>query len=227
MNTSEMPCSPTIWFETARQLLALLPNRSMRLDDEGYAAFEAAGLTRYRADATVTGLRWKDEVEANRDEEGVMVLRLREDEEERHPQQETPYQSEVPPPPASDAQKNYLKLLGYPGATGLTKPIEQLSLYDAGRAIKRLKRTADIKSQAEKLFPPKPPRAGQKMVLVTEELMEQLRTPKGGYRSSTTRMLGIGWPLPRAWRQAIVGRSIPIDPKQLEEEIRINQRVAA
>ena len=46
------------------------------------------------------------------------------------------------------------------------------------------------------------------MIVLTNELIEQLMTEKGGYTQATTDALGVSWPLQAGWKQRLIGTSI-------------------
>lgn len=187
---------PSHWFHVVRSFIELLPDRTLRLDDEGYAGLASAGLPSYQASAAITGLRWRGEVKGTYDNTGVLSVRLLNDDEAVVPFR-------------------------------LPESADQVDRYAAKKAFKSRRRTALVEAQADKLFPHRELRPGEQYTLITEELMRKLATPKGGYRGSTIRMLGVPWPLPLAWRQAIVGRAIPLRRDELEAELRMNQQAIA
>lgn len=45
------------------------------------------------------------------------------------------------------------------------------------------------------------------MVILTEELIEQLRTPAGGFNMKAMEAIG-AWPLSTGWEQRLVGTSV-------------------
>jgi hypothetical protein len=47
------------------------------------------------------------------------------------------------------------------------------------------------------------------MITVTKELLEELRTPRGGYTRATTDALGEPWPLQNGWTQRVLGKQVP------------------
>ena len=48
------------------------------------------------------------------------------------------------------------------------------------------------------------------MVKRTEKELDALKTPRGGYDAKTLKMLGVPWPPPKGWRQALLnGDPIP------------------
>lgn len=50
------------------------------------------------------------------------------------------------------------------------------------------------------------------MVKRTEAELEALKTKNGGYNRATLKMLGVPWPPPKAWRQAVLnGDPIPVN----------------
>jgi len=46
---------------------------------------------------------------------------------------------------------------------------------------------------------------------LTYEDTRMLETPKGGFKASTLRMLGIEWPPKSGWRDSLVGKEIAED----------------
>lgn len=42
--------------------------------------------------------------------------------------------------------------------------------------------------------------------IVTWELIERLKSAKGGYTKEATSYLGVGWPLKRGWKRRILGK---------------------
>lgn len=46
------------------------------------------------------------------------------------------------------------------------------------------------------------------MIVLTNEMLESLRTEKGGYTQATTEALGVAWPLQSGWKHRMVGVSI-------------------
>jgi hypothetical protein len=46
------------------------------------------------------------------------------------------------------------------------------------------------------------------MIVLTEEMIESLRTPRGGFNRATTDALGISWPLVSGWKKSLIGTSI-------------------
>lgn len=45
------------------------------------------------------------------------------------------------------------------------------------------------------------------MIVLTSELIEQLRTPKGGFNQRTMEQLGV-WPLVAGWKERLVGKKV-------------------
>ncbi len=46
-------------------------------------------------------------------------------------------------------------------------------------------------------------------VLVTEALLDQGKSKRGGWTKAQTGLLGLSWPLVRGWKRVVVGREIP------------------
>lgn len=40
----------------------------------------------------------------------------------------------------------------------------------------------------------------------TEEILERLKTKKGGYKRETLKLLGIPWPPPKGWKKDLIER---------------------
>ena len=47
--------------------------------------------------------------------------------------------------------------------------------------------------------------------ILTESILESLRTPAGGYDRRTLSLLGIGWPPYKRWKKNLVGTLIDSD----------------
>lgn len=45
------------------------------------------------------------------------------------------------------------------------------------------------------------------MIVLTEEHIEQLRTPAGGFNKETMEIIG-AWPLSEGWKERLVGQAI-------------------
>ena len=43
---------------------------------------------------------------------------------------------------------------------------------------------------------------------LTREIIEQHKTEKGGWTRAQLQAIGVGWPPPRGWVQAVIGREI-------------------
>lgn len=49
------------------------------------------------------------------------------------------------------------------------------------------------------------------MVTLTPELIERLKSARGGYTRATMTALGVEWPLQGGWRRRLAGRTFPAD----------------
>jgi hypothetical protein len=47
------------------------------------------------------------------------------------------------------------------------------------------------------------------MVRITRQIVESLRTEKGGFSRGPLAALGISWPLKHGWKKALIGTEIP------------------
>ncbi len=47
---------------------------------------------------------------------------------------------------------------------------------------------------------------------VTLDLIERLKTPKGGYKRRDLEAIGIPWPLVTGWKQRAIGQPIRANP---------------
>ena len=45
------------------------------------------------------------------------------------------------------------------------------------------------------------------MITITAELIEQLRTPQGGFNMATMEIFGV-WPLTEGWQQRLIGTQV-------------------
>ncbi len=43
---------------------------------------------------------------------------------------------------------------------------------------------------------------------LTREMIEQHKTAKGGWTRAQLQAIGVGWPPPRGWLQAAIGREV-------------------
>ncbi len=50
------------------------------------------------------------------------------------------------------------------------------------------------------------------MIVLTAELIQELRTPAGGFNQATMDAVGIGWPLREGWPQRAVG--LPVSDRK-------------
>ena len=44
------------------------------------------------------------------------------------------------------------------------------------------------------------------MINKTEEILESLKTNKGGYNQETLRLIGVPWPPPSGWKKDLIAR---------------------
>ena len=49
------------------------------------------------------------------------------------------------------------------------------------------------------------------MTIVTEAVLEKLKTYNGGYDRRTLEALKVGWPPKRGWRKNMIGKTVPDD----------------
>lgn len=46
-------------------------------------------------------------------------------------------------------------------------------------------------------------------MIITDELIESLKTNNGGFTKKTLKTLGVSWPPRRGWKRAIIGKEVP------------------
>ena len=66
-------------------------------------------------------------------------------------------------------------------------------------------------SRATRVMPPAPAIDGKE--IVTESLIESLKSPSGGYTAKALASIGISWPPASGWQQSVLGKprvSIPL-----------------
>lgn len=56
------------------------------------------------------------------------------------------------------------------------------------------------------------------MILLTDEKIESLRTPRGGFNRATAEALGVSWPLQRGWKLVLIGSEV--SDKRWKEAVR-------
>jgi hypothetical protein len=100
--------------------------------------------------------------------------------------------------------------------------MEQYNLWlEARDEIAHIIRSLDEKmtpeesqARATRALPPAPPIDGEE--IVTEALIESLRSANGGFTAEALASIGIKWPAPHGWPQMILGKPrvrVPLSPK--------------
>ena len=61
------------------------------------------------------------------------------------------------------------------------------------------------------------------MITLTQEHIEQLRTPAGGFNQQTMELIGV-WPLSEGWRQRLVGMRVSERTWKAAQKARLRER---
>lgn len=48
-------------------------------------------------------------------------------------------------------------------------------------------------------------------VVLTDAILEELRSPQGGWKRAVLEPLGVPWPLPKGWRRRLLGTPVGAD----------------